>query len=527
VAKGAREASGPSRADAPTRDSTPSTPDELHAWLIGHAGVRVSRDPIVEGHDAPFAYLVHSFFEGRGALAGDAAEDHRAESAQDSVVWANRGGGKTFLGAVATMLDLVFKPGIEVRVLGGSMEQSKRMHAHLRRLFDPRKREELASLVEGRITDTRLALKNGSVVELLAQSQTSVRGTRVQKLRCDEVDLFDPEVWEAAQLTTRSATCGPFQVRGSVDCLSTMHRPYGVMHTLVREAREGSRTLFRWGVVDVLEACGDEHACRREDAGGAVSACPLWEECKGRAKKRDAGRAGHVTVRDAIAMKKRVALSTWNCEMLCHRPKRSDAVLPEFDVRTHVVPEAPFALSKDAPVRWVGGMDFGFRAPTVVLLGAVDERGALWIVGERVQAGTVLEEHIGAILQGLGVAPVCPAWIGVDPAGNASNEQTGVSSVAKMRQAGLVVKAGRLGVGAGLDLIRARLAPADKSGPTLYVCARCVKLIESLERYHYPEDDPESVTPVKRDGFDHAVDALRYMVQNLDHPQKTWARSYL
>jgi phage terminase large subunit len=79
----------------------------------------------------------------------------------------------------------------------------------------------------------------------------------------------------------------------------------------------------------------------------------------------------------------------------------------------------------------------------------------------------------------------------------------------------------------GLALVRARLAPADGNGPRLFVHQRCEKLIESLERYHYPEDDPESDSPVKRDGFDHAVDALRYMIQNLDKPHKTGVRGYL
>jgi hypothetical protein len=230
----------------------PETPDALHAWLREHLGLTVPRTAIVEGHTPPFAYLAHAFFEGRAGPV---------PATPDCVVWANRGGGKTFLGAVATLLDLVFKPGVEVRILGGSMEQSKRMHAHLRRLFDPRLRPALAALVDGRITDTRLRLTNGSVVELLAQSQTSVRGTRVQKLRCDEVDLFSRDVWEAAQLTTRSARCGTWDVTGSVECLSTMHITHGVMHDLLDECKAGTRTLFRWGVVDALERCGDEHSC--------------------------------------------------------------------------------------------------------------------------------------------------------------------------------------------------------------------------------------------------------------------------
>jgi len=130
------------------------------------------------------------------------------------VVWANRGGGKTFLAAIATLLDLVFKDGIEIRALGGSLEQAKRMHAHLRGFLE---RDPFRAMLDGRITERRIRLGNGSTLELLAQSQTSVRGTRVQKLRCDEAELFDPDVWEAAQLVTRSKRCAGIRVRGSVD----------------------------------------------------------------------------------------------------------------------------------------------------------------------------------------------------------------------------------------------------------------------------------------------------------------------
>lgn len=485
----------------------PRTPDELHAWIQKELGVAVARRALVSGHSDPFRYICHSFFEDR--------------SPRDCVVWANRGGGKTFLGALATLLDLLYKPGIEVRILGGSMDQSRRMYAHLRRLFDPGRNAWLAGQVKGRITERRLELRNGSEVELLAQSQASVRGTRVQKLRCDEVDLFDPEVWEAAQLATRSKVCDGVEVHGAVECLSTMHRPYGVMHRLVREARAGGRAVFRWGVVDVLGACGDEHACVRkgEAAGEGEVRCPLWEECRGRAKAR-AGSAGHVSVRDAISMKGRVSLATWESEMLCLRPRRTDSVIPEFDPAVHV-----FSGEGGEAAAWVAGMDFGFRAPTVVVLGRVDGRGVLWIEHERVACEQVLAAHIRAIREGIAPGAPCPAWIGADPAGLNAGDQTGKGNIPVMREAGLRVHARRMSVQDGLGLVRARLRPASGE-PRLFVHARCATLIESLEKYHYDPDRPESQAPVK-DGPDHAVDALRYLVQNLDRPVKTITMDYL
>lgn len=495
----------------------PADREALARWLHDVLGVSVAGAALVRGHGAPLDYIARAFFEGSESLAGALDEGDRVV---DLVVWANRGGGKTFLGAVATLLDMIFKPGIEVRILGGSMEQSRRMHEHIRRLLA---RDAVAPLVRGRITERRVQLVNGSEVELLAQSQAAVRGTRVQKLRCDEVELFDPEVFEAAQLTTRSREVTimggkSLLIRGAVECLSTMHVPHGVMHRLVDECHDGRRKLMRWGVLDVLERCDDRHACETPGENGEAKKCPLLDECKSRLKERAELHAGHVTIDDAVGMKRRVGLSTWNAEMLSLRPKRSDAVLPEFDPAAHVVDTLPWEHEGGPIAReslaWVLGMDFGYRAPTVLLLGAQDALDRLWIVDERVASERVLSEHIERVRRAGWPAA---EWVGVDPAGNQTDGQTGKSAVQVLRQEGFVVRDRRLRLLEGVDMVRGRLRPAAEVGPRLYVHRRCANLISSMERYHFPVDKPESKEPEK-DGSDHAVDALRYMVQNLDRP---------
>jgi len=566
----------------PTNLGTPPTPVALREFLRAGLRLEIPDAGLLDGSDSPFAYLAHTFFEGRFTLAGSQERHHGKASPADCVVWANRGGGKTFLGAVATMLDLVFKPGIEVRILGGSLEQSQRMHEYLRRLFES---PCIAPLVDGKITERRLVLLNGSRAQVLAQSQTSVRGTRVQKVRCDETELFEPEVWEAAQLTTRSMRlAGPWGmwVRGAVEALSTMHKPYGLMWNIVGSSTPGTRcgsnsigpsstesqssipaatakrVLFRWGVVDVLGACGPEHECER---------CSLHPECGGRAKSRDArlirlaqsetktGRSsdapispGHVSVEDAVGMKSRVSEAVWQSEMLCRRPRRTDCVYPEFDAAVHVGDweasreSAPGASIVTKRITWVAGMDFGFRSPTVVLLawiggeaGSRTAQGddpaisAIHVEAEHVQSEWTIQQHIEQIKSGMGLGLPKPAWIGVDPAGNQRSEQTGLSAVTAMRKAGLVVRSRRFELHEGIELLRARLRPAagtHGSSPTLFIHSRCKQLIEAMQRYHYPEDRPESLDPVK-DGFDHAADALRYMIVNLDRPHTTTRTTYL
>ncbi|MEM9165665.1 MAG: hypothetical protein AAGB48_01425 [Planctomycetota bacterium] len=478
----------------------PENDDQLHGFLRERIGVTMPRPPMgavtpagCQGLGAPFAYICHAFFEDRRP--------------RDAVVWANRGGGKTFLGAVATALDMVFKPGVEIRIVAGSLEQAGRMHAHLRGIFE---RPGFAELVDGKPTDKRLRLTSGSRVELLAASHAAIRGTRVQKLRCDEVDLISPAIWEAAQLVTRSTNLEGGRVRGVIECLSTMHRPFGMMADLVSEAQRGTRALFKWGVTDVLARCTDEFQCHAADG----TPCALWDECGGRAKVLPPEQEGHIDIEDAITMKRRVSLPVWESEMLCKRPRRTDAVYPAFDRTAHVFDDA---VEHDASgLTWIAGMDFGFRAPTVVLHACVDREGVVRVVGERVERETVLEDHARAICGGGWPAPV---WIGVDPAGHQRSGQTGLSDIAVLRHAGLTVRARPSAVQQGIRLVTARLAPA--SGPAkLLIHRRCVHLIDALERYHYPEQSPTSLEPAK-DGPDHAADALRYMIVNLDEPFRT------
>src|SRR5438876_11388617 len=86
------------RARRPLPDD-PKTPDQLHAWLKDVLDVHVPRKPVIEGHAAPFDYLLFTFFEGQPPAPTSPADPLLAGTIPptDCVLWANRGGGKTFL----------------------------------------------------------------------------------------------------------------------------------------------------------------------------------------------------------------------------------------------------------------------------------------------------------------------------------------------------------------------------------------------------------------------------------------------
>jgi hypothetical protein len=107
-------------------------------------------------------------------------------------------------------------------------------------------------------------------------------------------------------------------------------------------------------------------------------------------------------------------------------------------------------------------------------------------------------------------------WVAIDPAGFSRSDQTGETNAAILGEAGWRVTGARAEVAVGLRLVRQRLAPADVGrGPTLFIHRRCGRLIECMQRYRYSEKNPESAKPEKGE-FDHACDALRYLVASMD-----------
>jgi hypothetical protein len=205
-------------------------------------------------------------------------------------------------------------------------------------------------------------------------------------------------------------------------------------------------------------------------------------------------------------------------------------------------------------------MDFGWRNPTFAILASLSPDGTLHIIDERTWERTAMEQIIDD-LRAANWGPTGPeaaSWIGVDPAGHQRTTAGPVSPISLLRRAGWTVRAARLPLARGLELVRRRLEPrADthrtpraslsravraltpgtpsidraglesthpqathdhpglEPGPSLFIHPRCVLLTRALTHYRWPGGRPEATEPIK-DGSDHAADALRYLVVNLD-----------
>ena len=176
----------------------PKTRQDLKNYVKVFLGVDVPDRQICPEHNSPMDYLWYSFAadfsawaEAHPTLTRNTRDAPRTTINADCIVWANRTGGKTELAAVATLLDCIFKSGCQVRILAGSGEQAGRMYEYLTHFIH----NGYDEYIDGPVFKTKCRFTNGSAVEVLTQSPTSVRGQHVQKLRCDEVELFDEDVF--------------------------------------------------------------------------------------------------------------------------------------------------------------------------------------------------------------------------------------------------------------------------------------------------------------------------------------------
>jgi len=485
------------------RRTRPMSRRDLKNYVKVFLGISVPDKKICPDHNSPLDYLWHSF-------AADAADncpsrcetrDTRDEHPRnaDAIVWANRAGGKTELAAVATLLDCIFKPSCQVRILGGSGEQAGRMYEYLTGFLN----NGFEKFLAGPVLKSKCRFTNDSSAEVLTQSATSVRGQHIQKLRCDELELFDEDVFAAAKFTTQSRA----GITASMELISTMHRPYGLMQKAVSAAPKSGTPLFKWCIWEVIEKC----------TGRNCSQCHLWPDCRGKAKSAN----GYLRIDDCVTQMQRASRAGWEAEMLCNRPSRQNVVFDEFDPALHVQP-----IDYDPNLPLYRALDFGFVNPFVCLWIQVDSAGVVRVIDEYVRSRATIDVHAVEIKNRTPVAEEKVTATFCDPAGKSVNDVTGTSAVRELRAMGIAVRFKRSGILEGIELIRRAIHSGDGKS-RLVISPGCPRLIEAMECYHYPESGSAAdELPIKDGLYDHPIDALRYFLINHNPPPKTTTRRY-
>jgi len=483
------------------RRTQPATKKDLKNYVKVFLGIDVPDKRICTEHSSPMDYLWYSFsseFSVQRSAIHSTQHSERSTNA-DCIVWANRAGGKTDLAAVATLLDCIFKPGCQVRILGGSGEQSGRMYEYLTGFLN----KGFDKFLAGPALKAKCRFANGSAVEVLTQSATSVRGQHIQKLRCDELELFDEDVFAAAKFTTQSKD----KITAAMELISTMHRPYGLMQKVVTSAPKFGTPIFKWCMWEVIEKCTDRNC----------SQCPLWSDCQGKAKAAN----GYLRIDDCITQMRRASRAGWEAEMLCKKPSLENVVFDEFDTDVHVKP-----IDYDANLPLYRTLDFGFVNPFVCLWIQVDGDGVVRVIEEYIRSRATIDVHAEQMKNRTPVHEEQVAATFCDPAGASVNDVTGTSVVRELRALGIAVRSRRSGILEGIELIRRAIRSGDGKS-SFVISPRCVRLIEAIQCYHYPESGTApNELPLKDGLYDHPIDALRYFFINHTRPTKTTTRRY-
>jgi hypothetical protein len=494
------------------RRTRPKSRQDLKNYVKVFLGVDVPNKRICPEHNSPMDYLWHSFSADFRALSRTTGSTvfspaihcgvsgHQATENGDCIVWANRTGGKTELAAIATLLDCIFKPNCQVRILAGSGEQAGRMYQYLTNFLQ----KDYEQFLAGPVQKEKCRFVNNAAVEVLTQSATSVRGQHTQKLRCDEVELFEPDVFAAAKFTTQSTD----SLVAAMELISTMHRPYGLMQKVVASAPQFGTPVFKWCVWEVIEKCTDRNC----------SQCPLDNDCQGRAKNA----CGYLKIDDCITQMRRSSRAGWEAEMLCRRPSLENVVFDQFDPVVHVQ-----AVDYDPNLPLYRAMDFGFVNPFVCLWIQVDGSGVVRVIDEYVRARATIDVHAAEIKSRTPCREEQVAATFCDPSGAGVNDVTGTSIVRELRAAGIMVRYRRSGILDGIEVIR-RAIRDGQGRSSLVISPRCCRLIEAMQCYHYPQDLAAAggELPLKDGVYDHPIDALRYFFVNYKYTAKTVTRLY-
>ncbi len=501
----------------------PKNRTELHEWIAVFLKLHMPWKSVCPHHRTPLDYLAHSFFEksGQGGTG-------------DAVVWACRGGGKTTIGAVATLLDMVYKPGIQIRILAGSFEQGEKMYTYLRQLLRTHTSHSSskipppaaalnsttapASMSSPNPTAASVAnaSKNSAATKSNSSTPPSGRPPNSSPAASNRKNPARPPPPDPRHPSKSSPPCRGMPRQHSMALRHCGTSPVAAcMQQILADPRRTPNPAARHLRL-VRPGTSSKNALTLVTA----ETCPLWDSCQGRAKHAD----GFVPIEDVLAMKSRISLATWQHEMLCHPPRFENAVFPAFRRDLHLAE----VERRPAPGQWIfldgrrfyvesiiAGVDFGYAGAFVCLSMAILREAhaikgprAVWIFHELVTREQTVARNADAMrLQSGEVSTVY-----CDVAGRHTNSQTGRTDERVLRDAGFTTRCRPMKIDEGIGMIAESIGTHARPRARLFIDPQCIRLIAAFEGYRRSPDGK----PEKDGAHDHLIDALRYAIVNHD-----------
>jgi hypothetical protein len=188
---------------------------------------------------------------------------------------------------------------------------------------------------------------------------------------------------------------------------------------------------------------------------------------------------------------------------------------PTFRRDIHVISEFDINLATE----WFAAMDYGYRHYTVVLLGAKDADGNMYVVDEHAARLWLPDRHNRAIRAMLHHYYLDPDKLRFFAAGHDcfAVQGNGFTIAKQYGDLGINLrKANTERVPGWAEILRRLGDPENGTSPTLFIHERCVRLIECLPNLQHDPLNPEDLMKIDTDdageGGDDPADALRYLV---------------
>jgi hypothetical protein len=492
-------------AEADLRNVRPRTANDLKRWISDYTGIKIPDKAVCEGHQSPW----------------ECFEAIHLKRPSVALILGSRGSGKSFLSALDTHLTSRWDPDHGTRILGGSKAQSAQIYRALRDIATRREGKKGGDADSiAKLLKDGASYANGSEVEILAASHTSVRGPHVPSLKLDEVDEMDTDIRESAMGMCMGRKADKAKkkaaVNASVIMTSTCHKVHGPMAKLVKQAEDGKFPLYTMCAFEVLERCPEERSGPKVgDAYENCPSCPLIRYCldvpagvEPKAKRSD----GHYPIESLIQKLDTTGTRVFEADYLCKPSTGEAAWFPGFQVETHVSTDAEYDPKSEVHL----AVDTGVFTGAVLF--QVTERDdpnglvdVVYVFADYLTEGLSAEANARAIRDMVGLR--CNGKLHhrkTDPAGNARSAMGG-TVLNEYARSGLILEAWPLSkVADGLALLESFISPSVGK-PQLIVHPRCEDLIRALQCYRRAKragqwtDKPEDPQHPHED----LVDALR------------------
>jgi hypothetical protein len=372
----------------------------------------------------------------------------------------SRQAGKSTTVAALSLHTALFRPRSMILLVSRSLRQSSELFRKVLEFYDAAG-EPVPAIARSRL---ELELVNGSRIVSLPSKEETVRCySGVTLLLIDEAARVPNTLYRALRPMLAASN-------GRLICLST---PYGRRGFFYREWTDEAGPWLRFEIpVDRVPRISPEF----------------------------------------LAEEKRIYSRSWFAqEYSCSFEALEGLVYPDFDqclvdelppeVAGHFPGEYRDRARFDPtppPVRWFGGIDFGYKDPFAAVWGFRDRQDVLWIVGEHYQKRLILPEVVGHLPRGV-------RWY-ADP--------TGPGLIEWLRKSDVVVNAGINDRKTGHTLVAGRI----QSGRLKVLAPACPNLVREMGLYHFDGEEGSGSESTSH-AYSHSPDALRYLISRLDERQ--------